>query len=123
MEKKSEQPALEQLGLSRNARKLLRGLEARGVKLDPSGVAYHIGRNPGQGMMNKAAGEIGPTWYLLAGPGNQSFGIRHSAEPVGKTTAQSLPKLVIPGSGSSPYGILLRNHKRKTTKALTLAAV
>ena len=39
MEKKSEQPALEQLGLSRNARKLLRGLEARGVKLDPSGVA------------------------------------------------------------------------------------
>ena len=71
MEKKSEQPALEQLGLSRNARKLLRGLEARGVKLDPSGVAYHIGQNPGQGMMNKAAGEIGPTWYLLAGPGTQ----------------------------------------------------
>ena len=25
---------------------------------------FSIGTNPGQGMMNKAAGEIGPTWWL-----------------------------------------------------------
>lgn len=58
---------MEELGLSRNCRRLLRGLEARGVELEPLGVNYRIGRNLGQSMMNKAAGEIGPTWYLEAG--------------------------------------------------------
>lgn len=68
---------LEALGSSRNARKLIRGLEARGVELNPVGVAYHIGRHRGQGMMNRAMGEIGPTWYLLAGPATRHGKIVH----------------------------------------------
>lgn len=42
--------------------KLAAGLRKRGVELH--GLTWQIIREPGQGMMNKAAGEIGPTWVL-----------------------------------------------------------
>ena len=81
---------MEQLGLSRNCRRLLRGLESRGVELAPLGVNYHIGRNLGQGMMNKAAGEIGPTWHLLAGPMMQSGRImRYGSTPTARHEGES----------------------------------
>lgn len=49
-----------------NAEKLVKGLQDRGVVL--TGGWFHIYRDNGQPMMNKAAGEIAPTWYLLRDP-------------------------------------------------------
>lgn len=42
----------------------MEGLVSRGVTLPPA-TGYYISRNRGQGMMNKAAGEIAPTWHLM----------------------------------------------------------
>ncbi len=47
-----------------NAEKLVEGLRARGVQLSPKGGCFYIRRDRGQPMMNKAAGEPAPTWYL-----------------------------------------------------------
>ena len=54
---------IDEKGLTENTRRLLKGLLARGVTF-PSAVNYCIVRDSGQGMMNKAAGEAAPTWYL-----------------------------------------------------------
>ena len=53
-------------GLTRNTRRLLDGLVRRGVSFDRHYDNFYVGRNLGQGMMNKAAGEAAPTWYLMA---------------------------------------------------------
>lgn len=49
-----------------NAQKLVKGLSDLGYSI--WGTSFHIHRWLGQGMMNKAAGEIAPTWVLLADP-------------------------------------------------------
>ena len=61
-----ERGEIVQRGLSRNTRRLLCGLVSRGVI--PHGASFHIARNYGQAMMNKAAGEMAPTWMLYADP-------------------------------------------------------
>ena len=53
-------------GLSRNTQRLLKGLVARGAV--PHGASFHIVRDHGQPMMNKAAGEAAPTWMLHSDP-------------------------------------------------------
>ena len=53
-----------ELGLTSNTRKLLRGLDWNGVELESS-YNFYIARNHGQGMQNKAMGEMMPTWGLL----------------------------------------------------------
>lgn len=50
--------------MANNAEKLVEGLRSRGVKLSAKGGCFHIRRDRGQPMINKAAGEAAPTWYL-----------------------------------------------------------
>ena len=56
---------LSEKGLTANTRRLLLGLESRGVCLPDDVSNFYIHRNLGQAMMNKAAGEVGPTWELM----------------------------------------------------------
>ena len=58
---------LSEKGLTLNTRRLLLGLESRGVCFPEDVSNFYIHRNLGQAMMNKAAGELGPTWELMAG--------------------------------------------------------
>ena len=55
---------LSEKGLTVNTRRLLLGLESRGVCFPEDVSNFYIHRNLGQAMMNKAAGEVGPTWIL-----------------------------------------------------------
>lgn len=56
--------------VTEGARRLLVGLYKRGVDVAPM-TNFYIGRNLGQPMMNRAAGELAPCWYL-AGDGLRS---------------------------------------------------
>ena len=56
---------LSEKGLTASTRRLLLGLESRGVCLPDDVSNFYIHRNLGQAMMNKAAGEVGPTWELM----------------------------------------------------------
>lgn len=55
-----------ELCMSRGSRRLVKGLLARGVALRGAFSNLFIMRDHGQPMMNKAAGEIAPTWRLAA---------------------------------------------------------
>ena len=61
---------LSEKGLTLNTCRLLSGLESRGVCFPEDMSNFYIHRNLGQAMMNKAAGEVGPTWELM-GDGEQ----------------------------------------------------
>ena len=56
---------LSEKGLTVNTCRLLSGLESRGVCFPEDMSNFYIHRNLGQAMMNKAAGEVGPTWELM----------------------------------------------------------
>ena len=56
---------LSEKGLTASTRRLLLGLESRGVCFPDDVSNFYIHRNLGQAMMNKAAGEVGPTWELM----------------------------------------------------------
>ena len=56
---------LSEKGLTVNTSRLLSGLESRGVCFPDDVSNFYIHRNLGQAMMNKAAGEVGPTWELM----------------------------------------------------------
>ena len=56
---------LSEKGLTLNTRRLLLALESRGVCFPEDVSNFYIHRNLGQAMMNKAAGELGPTWELM----------------------------------------------------------
>ena len=51
------------LAVTQGTRNLIRGLLERNVKLAYA-TNYYVARNRGQGNMNKAAGELAPTWWL-----------------------------------------------------------
>ena len=74
-----ERAEIVQRGLSRNTRRLLSGLVSREVI--PHGASFHIARNLGQGMMNKAAGELAPTWMLYANPMYRAGRRPHGGSP------------------------------------------
>ena len=52
-----------EIAATQGTRRLIRGLFSRGVTIYPA-TNYYIGRDRGQPMMNKAAGELAPTWRL-----------------------------------------------------------
>ena len=56
---------LSEKGLTASTRRLLLGLESRHVCFPDDVSNFYIHRNLGQAMMNKAAGEVGPTWELM----------------------------------------------------------
>ena len=56
---------LSEKGLTASTRRLLLGLESRGVCFPDDVSNFYIHRNLGQAMMNKASGEVGPTWELM----------------------------------------------------------
>ena len=95
--------------LTRNTRKLVKGLLARGVEFSPVENLY-IHRFHGQGMMNKAAGEIAPTWELAAD------GLRRHHRVIGLSAER--PELtfegnVYEGAGSSlPLGWILTHDPK-----------
>ena len=67
MRKRARNPTAEEqileIAATQGARRLIRGLFSRGVTIYPA-MNYYIGRDLGQAMMNKAAGELAPTWWL-----------------------------------------------------------
>ena len=56
---------LSEKGLTASTRRLLLGLESRSICFPDDVSNFYIHRNLGQAMMNKAAGEVGPTWELM----------------------------------------------------------
>lgn len=51
--------------MSRASLRLVRGLRSRGVWLPPDDSRFYVDVCRGQAVMNRAAGEAAPTWYLL----------------------------------------------------------
>ena len=52
-----------EIAATQGTRRLIRGLFSRGVTIYPA-TNYYISPDRGQPIMNKAAGEIAPTWRL-----------------------------------------------------------
>ena len=88
---------LSEKGLTLNTRRLLLGLESRGVCFPEDVSNFYIHRNLGQAMMNKAAGELGPTWELMRdgeqmGRGGTQNG-RDAQLPMGRPEVPTRPEL------------------------------